>query len=127
MEERLTLAQAAIKGGHCGPNVHKVLLHLQRPHSDVAGPGFDARRIGQLPGRHAEAIIRLGFLVKRVAEQLGLPAGAHTTFFGDQPKAFERLGYRWLAILLQEWGLPGFIQTALLSLIVEKHVRPATD
>eukprot|EP00969_Alexandrium_andersonii_P251597 11119034-Alexandrium_andersonii.AAC.1 len=46
----------------------------------------------------------------------GALRGCPAALFADQSKAFERLGHRWLRMVLEGWNLPSWALEALLSM-----------
>ena len=116
VEPQLSQDQAAKKGGTCGPNITCATEHLaQEPsRNPPPGPGADA-----FLGRYA-GVVR--DYIAHVTQGLG-PSPATAVLFADQSKAFERLSLQFLAHLLRRWGLPVWVQHALLSLVAQRDVQ----
>ena len=116
VEPQLAPDQAAKKGGQCGPNIKLAVAHLGSDPVPVGPPG-DAWN--DLLGPFAPIVD--GYIADSV-RGLGPPPST-AVLFCDQNKAFERLSLQWIAGLLKHWGLPPWLQHALLALVADRQVQ----
>ena len=116
IEPRLSPDQAAIRGGHCGPNITAVMAHLHSLPRPVPPPGPEWAAVLGPFLRVVEDYIA------RVVAELG-PAPSTAVFFGDQNKAFERLSLQWLDAVLRDWAVPSWLYASLMALVGDRSVR----
>ena len=109
IEPCLSVDQAAVAGGHCGPNIRKAYTHMTAP-GPVQEP--DRRWLAALCGPHQDLVWHDASSAG--SDDLDSPA----ILFADQNKAFERVSYPWLSEVLRRWGFDPWVLRSFLALSV---------
>ena len=112
----LSPRQAAVRGGHCGPNILAAYKHLSRDRW-TAGPAVTSWWDEFL----GEAGPALAAYVASFPDE-GV-ACVPAVILEDQSKAFERLSHAWLVEVLRRWGLPRWLLRGLLDQVWRRAVR----
>ena len=126
VEAGLSRAQAAKRGGSCGPNVRALFSHLERglwlPRwlRRAAGPGRRPARPGLW-----DAV--LGWAAGPVRDWCRRRAGdsraeGAAAILSDQAQAFEAIGLAWLALVLRGWQLPDWAVVGFMDVTAGRRV-----
>eukprot|EP00969_Alexandrium_andersonii_P190424 8412588-Alexandrium_andersonii.AAC.1 len=51
----------------------------------------------------------------------GLLGSCRASLFADQSRAFERVGLRWLRMVLERWSMPDWIAHCLWALVSDRQ------
>ena len=119
LESRLSASQAAIRGGSCGPNICRVVRHIEGTPARVPAPPRDAGLWDDLLGPLAGASD-----VICAAHPEGPLMAGRAAHIADQSKAFERLGLEWLRLVLETEQVPVWLADGLLLQVVGRRVAP---
>ncbi len=101
--------QAAVAGGHCGPNIKKAYSHMTTP-AQTRAP--DRQWLAALCGPHHDLV----WDDATTEDVVGLDSPA--ILFADQNKAFERVSYPWMAAEPRRWGFDPWVLRSFLALNV---------
>ena len=132
VEPHLCTHQAAIAGGTCGPNISAAFRHLADvPASTPSPAGAPALAPSPSPCDVAWKAA-LGQWSDKVNDYCATASGRsalgpndRAILFADQNKAFERLSFAWLAMVLTRWGFPPWVLRGLLALTLGRAVTAA--